>query len=55
MPFIRLPKFKTGINPSKASEFDMTKLTGTQKVQLAGTRIFGQQIGGNYRSGAKVL
>ncbi len=46
---------KTGINPSFRNAFDMKKLTGTQKVQLAGSRIFGTYIGGNERSGNRAL
>ena len=44
-----------GINPSKASDFDMNKLTGTQKVMLASARIFGYTIGGNKPSGQKSM
>ncbi|KRX05331.1 hypothetical protein PPERSA_00632 [Pseudocohnilembus persalinus] len=55
MVFLKVPKFKTGITPSKANQFDLNNLTGTQKIQLAGSRIFGYTIGGNKSSGAKVL
>ena len=55
MPYIKLPNFKLGINPSLASDFDMKNLTGTQKVLLASARIFGYAIGGNMSSGAKIM
>lgn len=41
MGFFRFPKLKLGVNPSVAGDFDMKKLTGTQKVMLASSRIFG--------------
>ena len=55
MPYIKLPKFKTGINPSVASDFDMKNLTATQKIMLASSRIFGYNISGNYRNGSNVM
>ncbi|EGR32354.1 hypothetical protein IMG5_086270 [Ichthyophthirius multifiliis] len=55
MPYLKLPTFKLGINPSARSKFDPKNLTGTQKIQLASCRIFGSTIGGNLRSGGKEL
>ena len=55
MPYIKLPCFKLGINPSARSKFNPLALTGTQKVLLASARIFGTAIGGNLRSGNQHL
>ncbi len=55
MPYIKLPTFKTGINPSAQTQFDLKNLTGTQKLMLISSRIFGHTYGGNMRSGSKVL
>jgi len=55
MPFIRYQNFRTGVYASKAGDFDLKNLTGTQKLMLASSRIFGSKIGGNLKSGAKVL
>jgi hypothetical protein len=46
MVFIRRISFKTGINPSLLSSFPMDgKYTGTQKLLLVQSRIFGTKIG----------
>ena len=55
MVFIKFPCFKTGINPSMRSRIDMTNLTGTLKLLLIRSRIFGSTIGGNLRSGSKAI
>lgn len=55
MPYIKIPKFKTGINPNHRSMFDLANLTPTQKLELTSSRIFGHNIGSNHPSGIKVL
>ncbi len=55
MVFIRYLSFKTGINPSARSRIDMSALTGSQKLELTSSRIFGFNIGGNQRNGSKEL
>jgi hypothetical protein len=45
MPFIKVPNFKTGINPCKRVMFDLDNLTPTQKLELISSRIFGHNIG----------
>lgn len=55
MPYIKLPNFKLGINPSLRSKINPLALTGTQKILLASSRIFGTGIGGNLRSGSQQL
>ncbi len=45
MPFIKYPSFKTAISPSAKSRFDPENLTGTQKLALTSSRIFGFRIG----------
>jgi hypothetical protein len=45
MPYIKIPKFKTGINPSPRAMFDLTNLTPSQKLDLTSARIFGSNIG----------
>lgn len=55
MPYIKLPNFKMGINPSVRSKIEPLALTGTQKLLLASSRIFGTSISGNLRSGNKEL
>lgn len=55
MPYIRYPSFKTGVNPCIRNQIDMNYLTGTQKLMLANTRIFGTTIPANMRNGNRVL
>ena len=55
MPYWKYMTFKTGVNPSIRSSFNMECLTGTQKVMLASSRIFGDSIGGNMRNGNRPL
>ncbi len=55
MAFLKRPSFRLGIKPSVASDFDMNNLTGTQKVMLASSRIFGYTLGGNKSSGQKAM
>ncbi len=55
MPYLKYFTFKTGTNPSVRSSFDLNCLTGSQKLQLASSRIFGNAIGGNMRSGNRAL
>ena len=45
MVFLKLPSFKLGQIPSIRSQFDLNKLTGTQKLDLISSRIFGHNIG----------
>lgn len=46
MVFLPRISFKTGINPSLLSSFPTNgKYTGTQKLLLVQTRIFGTKIG----------
>ena len=45
MPYFPWINFKTGINPSRLSRFPTDgKYTGTQKLLLTRTRIFGDAI-----------
>ncbi|KAL4454911.1 hypothetical protein ABPG74_006293 [Tetrahymena malaccensis] len=55
MPYIKLPNFKMGINPSLRSKLNPLALTGSQKIMLASSRIFGTNISGNLRSGNQEL
>jgi hypothetical protein len=55
MPYFPRINYKTGINPSIVDTFDLKNLTGTQKLLLIGSRIFGNRIGGNLPSGRKIL
>lgn len=55
MPYIKYLSFKTGINPSIKSRFDLNCLTGTQKLMLASSRIFGNSYNGNERAGTRVM
>lgn len=55
MPYIKYLTFKTGINPSVRSRFDINNLTGTQRLQLTSCRIFGNMIMGNQKSGRKEM
>lgn len=46
MPYIPRISFKTGINPSMVRNFPVDgNYTGTQKLMLTATRIFGTKIG----------
>lgn len=46
MPYIPRISFKTGINPSMVRNFAVDgNYTGTQKLMLTATRIFGTKIG----------
>lgn len=47
----RLANFKTGVNPSLRGAFNYLNLTPLQKMQLTYCRIWGTDIGDNYRSG----
>ncbi len=51
MPYFIPKSWKTGLNPSHRSSFDMANLTSTQKLELTRARIWGTVIGGNLRSG----
>merc|ERR1739838_128614 len=54
MVFIPRIVFKSGIHPSALSKFPTDgNYTGTQRLLLAQTRIFGTKISGNLRSGIK--
>uniref|UniRef100_A0A7S3CIJ6 Uncharacterized protein n=1 Tax=Strombidium rassoulzadegani TaxID=1082188 RepID=A0A7S3CIJ6_9SPIT len=56
MVYIRLPTFKTGINPSVKHRFTQTgDYTPTEKLTLTRNRIWGNVIGNNMRSGYKEL
>ena len=56
MVYIRVPTWKTGINPSLKHGFDQAgKFTPSQKMQLTRNRIWGNIIGGNERSGFSEL
>ena len=51
MTYNRWPSFKTGYNVCKSTFIDPANLTPTQKMELARNRIWGNYVGGNYRSG----
>jgi hypothetical protein len=51
MPQFRLTNFKTGINPTQKSLWNNNMLTPTQKLSLVYCRIWGSNIGDNYKSG----
>ena len=56
MVFIRLPTFKTAINPSVKHTFAQDgNFTPLQKMLLTRNRIWGNIVGGNERSGYKEL
>ena len=55
MPFLKHLTFKTGVNPSLRSRIDVNSLTGTQKLQLTASRVFGNMVMGNQSSGRKEL
>ena len=56
MVFLRLPTFKTAINPSNLHRFNQNgDYTPLQKMILTRNRIWGNIIGGNHRSGYKEL
>lgn len=55
MVYFKFPKFKTGSNPSIIHQFNVNALTGTQKLMLAHSRIFGTNIPGNAQTGNKIL
>ena len=54
MVYMRLPTWKTGMNPSVLHTFDQTgNFTPMQKLMLTRNRIWGNVVGGNIRSGYK--
>ena len=56
MVYIRLPTWKTAINPSVKHTFDQQgNFTPLQKMMLTRNRIWGNIVGGNARSGYKEL
>ena len=56
MVYIRLPTWKTAINPSTKHTFDQQgNFTPLQKMMLTRNRIWGNIVGGNTRSGFKEL
>ncbi|KAM3140137.1 hypothetical protein pb186bvf_007690 [Paramecium bursaria] len=55
MGYHRLMSFRLGIRPSVRQQFDMNNLTGTQKLLLVQSRIFGTQFGGNLQNGRQEL
>ena len=55
MPFIKYYTFKTGVNPSLRGNLDPKFLTGTQKLMLTTSRIFGNRIPGNAPSGVRAI
>ena len=56
MVFLRLPTFKTAINPSNLHRFNQNgEYTPLQKMILTRNRIWGNVIGDNHRSGYKEL
>lgn len=55
MPYLKFPTFKFGRNPSLRDAYDLSNLTGTQKLTMTASRIFGFRIGGNLRGGNKIL
>ena len=55
MPYLRFANFKTGSTPSKLQKFDMNNLTGSQKLDLIKTRIFGTMIGDERRTGLQFI
>ena len=56
MVYIRLPTWKTAINPSMKHRFDQSgNFTPMQKLMLTRNRIWGNIVGGNERSGYKEL
>ena len=55
MTYGRWPAFRTGYNQSRRTHINPEALTPTQKMELARNRIWGNMIGGNFRSGYKEL
>ena len=56
MVYIRLPTWKTTVNPSTLHRFNQEgNYTPTQKMMLTRNRIWGNIIGSNDRSGWKEL
>ena len=56
MVYIRLPTWKTAIQPSAKHAFDQAgNFTPMQKLMLTRNRIWGNIVGGNVRSGYKEL
>ena len=55
MTYNRWMSFKTGYNVNRTTFINPANLTPTQKMELARNRIWGNVIGGNYRSGFKQL
>ncbi len=52
MVYFRITSFKTGIGPSPLSRLRVNNIfIGREKLDLAKTRIFGNMIGGNGRTG----
>ena len=52
MVYIRRLSFKTGIGPSPLTRLRKSNVfIGREKLYLAKTRIFGDMIAGNYKSG----
>ena len=56
MVYLRVPTWKTAINPSTKHRFDQNgNFTPLQKMMLTRNRIWGNMVGGNVRSGFKEL
>ena len=55
MTYNRWPSFKTGYNVCRSTFIDPANLTPTQKMELARNRIWGNYVGGNYRSGFRQM
>ena len=54
MVFIRVPTFRTSVNPSQLSKFAQDgNFTPLQKMILTKNRIWGNVISGNERNGYK--
>lgn len=45
MVYLKLPTFKTGVNPTIRAQYDMNNLAPSQKLDLVRCRIFGTNIG----------
>ena len=55
MTHSRWLNFRSGLPVSKRSTINPQALTPTQKMELARNRIWGNYVGGNYRSGFKQM
>ena len=55
MVFVRFPQLKTGYKVNPRTVINPDALTPTQKLFLTRNRIWGNMVGGGYRSGYKQL